>query len=430
MNWIKRHGFSVVRRVAVLFLAFVTGLLLGVLLLPPAPQLQYVLDTIREIRIYATSFLRNTPKQHIRPRTHEGDGVVTAVPERMAPGVTFMSGLFGNTLGFRLYAADGELLYEWPINFFTIAPEEMKHKFHALIHGAHLYENGDIVANLDGRSLVRFDVCGRILWRSDRKSHHSIDIDDDGRIWTPTAGQEYVGVSSADTRFRFDGVAAFDPDTGAKLVDIDLVDSLLQSDMVGLVQTNYNRREDIMHLNDADVLDSELAPAFPMFEAGDIMLSSRNLFQLWVIDGDSHDLKWHFAGPLIGQHDADFRPDGTISVLDNRPKGDTLAFQGENGAHEGSRILSIDPADDSTHVLYQSDEHNWFYTPFRGKHQILRNGNILIVETDVGRVFEVTPDGEVVWSFINGWDDTRVGWVMGATRHPESYARIGETECD
>jgi hypothetical protein len=60
---------------------------------------------------------------------------------------------------------------------------------------------------------------------------------------------------------------------------------------------------------------------------------------------------------------------------------------------------------------------------------VLRNGNILITETDAGRVLEVTPEGEVVWSFVNTCDDTRVGWVMKATRVPESYTSIGEISC-
>ena len=31
----------------------------------------------------------------------------------------------------------------------------------------------------------------------------------------------------------------------------------------------------------------------------------------------------------------------------------------------------------------------------------LTNGNTLITESDGGRLFEVTPEGEIVWEFIN-----------------------------
>ncbi len=34
-----------------------------------------------------------------------------------------------------------------------------------------------------------------------------------------------------------------------------------------------------------------------------------------------------------------------------------------------------------------------------GANQPLPNGNVLITESDFGRVFEVTRDGEIVWEF-------------------------------
>lgn len=64
--------------------------------------------------------------------------------------------------------------------------------------------------------------------------------------------------------------------------------------------------------------------------------------------------------------------------------------------------------------------------PRRGKHQILDNGDILITETDAGRVFETTPNGEVVWQYVNRYSADEVGWLMTADRYPSAYARIGE----
>src|SRR5690625_4852079 len=37
----------------------------------------------------------------------------------------------------------------------------------------------------------------------------------------------------------------------------------------------------------------------------------------------------------------------------------------------------------------------------RAEQQRLDNGNTLIVESNGGRILEVTPDGEIVWEFIN-----------------------------
>ena len=44
---------------------------------------------------------------------------------------------------------------------------------------------------------------------------------------------------------------------------------------------------------------------------------------------------------------------------------------------------------------------HYFFSPAISNAQRLPNGNTLITEGDGGRVFEVTPDCETVWEFIN-----------------------------
>ncbi|MEZ5887784.1 MAG: arylsulfotransferase family protein [Paracoccaceae bacterium] len=417
-----------------LFLAFAGGLVLGVTGKPPADLLKNAISGASEIYSYSRDAILARPSQHLvaRPRDgyHDGAGVTLSVPSAMQPGVTFISGLFGQVLGFRLYAADGALLKEWPINFFEIAPDEMKHRYHALIHGDFLYPDGDVVANLDGRGLVRLDACGRIRWRNHDRSHHAIFVDDKGDIWTPIGTDPVRDVRIAPSPFVFDHVARFDPETGQKLEEIDLLDALVKGPGPGLVQADPAHLDDVLHINDVEVLSEALAPAFPMFKAGDVLVSSRNLSQLWVIDRKSHVVKWWFAGLLRSQHDADFRADGTISALDNRPAGVARASNDYLGELGGSRILLIDPKTGGSRVAYQSDSQNNFYTPFRGKQELEPNGNLLIAETDGGRAFEVTPQGKPVWQFVNEWDADRLGWVMGAGRYPADYARIADIACN
>ena len=44
-------------------------------------------------------------------------------------------------------------------------------------------------------------------------------------------------------------------------------------------------------------------------------------------------------------------------------------------------------------------------------------GNLLITESEAGRVFEVTPEGDIVWSYINRWDEERVAKVAEGSRY-------------
>jgi hypothetical protein len=427
----RRHlpaGLSIFCALAFIF---VLGLALGYLREPPANLVGDALVSFKDLEENRGAYFFGVPTQHLEPKRYPGSGVTLSKPEQTQSGVTFMTGLFGNKLGARLYSADGRLLHEWPLDFFKIAPDAMRYPFDALIHGDVIYENGDVIANLESRGMVRFSACGNIAWQNLGQTHHSISIDDEGFLWAPVDAPEYHDPAIASEPFRFDRIAKFDPITGEKVDEIDLVRLLHQQDSLGLITANEVTTYDMMHLNDVEVLTADKAKAFRKFSAGDLLLSSRHYNQLWVLDGKTHAIKWTFMGPMLSQHDPDFEPNGTITVLDNRPthSGEMRAdpqFVGDRG---GSRILSINPNTGRWRTLYQSDERNTFYTPYRGKNQTLENGNMLITETDGGRVFEVTPKGEVVWSFVNAYDDKRVGWIMSATRLPSRFGAIGNVSC-
>lgn len=420
---------GVLRLLGAAFLLFIAGLFAGMWNWLPARIAQDIQTNLGVMKVNATAALTHTPVQHVSTRHFAGDGVTRAEKSRMSPGVTLISGLFGQKLGFRLFGADGQQIYEWPIDFFKVAPELMQHRYHALIHGEVLFENGDIVANLDGRGMIRFDRCGRIVWRNDSQTHHSISVDDQGQLWAPIAGAYYEDTGVMISRFRLDRIGVFDPETGAQIRTIDLVDVIRDLDLPGLIQENAGRLDDVGHLNDVEVLGADAAAAFPMFAAGDILLSWRNLNQLWVLDGGDYHIKWVSDGATLGQHDPDFRADGTITVLDNRPLDPIRKEGGYPGRKGGSRIIALRPGETRHDVLFSSTAEHPFYTPYRGKHQFLPNGNLLVAETDAGRAFETTAGGEIVWEFINGWDETRVGWVTGAERYPVEYGAFATESC-
>lgn len=428
INWLRGHHAILVMAMSGLSLAFLAGLTARHLGFADV-ALGRAFGAFGDLMENAPAYYFGKPVQHLRPLRFPATGLVTAEIERIEPGVTFVTGLFGDQLGARLYDADGTLLHQWPVDFFKVAPDTMAFPFDALIHGDALYPNGDIVVNLDGRGLLRVDACGQIVWQNREQSHHSIFVDEAGFIWTPVAAVAYTEPRLAAGRFHFDKVGKFDPANGHKILEIDLVRTLLDASAEGLMWTNKPDLSDTMHLNDVEILSSTMADRFPDFTAGDIMLSSRHFNQIWVLDSATHALKWWQTGPMFGQHDPDFQPDGSITLFDNRPLGEPAAENHYLGNMGGSRILRIDPRTRAFETLYQSTTGNAFYSPYRGKHQMLPNGNILITETDAGRVFEVTSGGEVVWSLVNAYDEDEVGWLMGATRYPPEFAAIGRIHC-
>ncbi len=87
--------------------------------------------------------------------------------------------------------------------------------------------------------------------------------------------------------------------------------------------------------------------------------------------------------------------------------GNVLAFDNGNfrhGSHVAfSRVVEVDPKSNAVVWRYTDEMVNAFYTAFMGNAQRLPNGNTHITESATGRLFEVTPGGEVVWEYIIPW---------------------------
>ncbi len=170
---------------------------------------------------------------------------------------------------------------------------------------------------------------------------------------------------------------------------------------------------DLVHANSVEFLRRpDLAAEHPLYALGNLLISTRHQDRVLVMNWESGELVWSWGeGELLGPHDA--------TVLDG---GNLLIF--DNGLGRGwSRVLELDPRRGEVVWQYQAPEPTDFYTASRGSSQRLPNGNTLIAESDRGRAFEVTPEGEVVWSWINPDRDERgrVTTVVRMKRLPLEY---------
>jgi hypothetical protein len=56
-------------------------------------------------------------------------------------------------------------------------------------------------------------------------------------------------------------------------------------------------------------------------------------------------------------------------------------------------VLEVDPKSGAVTWSYQGDEQHPFHSPLRSSAEVLPNDNVLITESDGGRMFEVTRAG-------------------------------------
>jgi len=104
--------------------------------------------------------------------------------------------------------------------------------------------------------------------------------------------------------------------------------------------------------------------------------------------------------------------------------GNILVF--DNGGLAGyplvsrfySRVLEFNPITLDLVWKYEAPD---FFSYYISGAQRLPNGNTLIDEGSVGRIFEVTPAGEKVWEYIEGAGMQFLGRVYRAYRVPPEW---------
>ena len=183
-----------------------------------------------------------------------------------------------------LYDAAAQHLHTWPIDEMTIS-DAAQHRQNAP-HAMEVLKDGSVLVSFDWLGLMaRLDACGTAIWSRDGFFHHAFSPAADGGIWTWYGDHAGYG--------QIQDILKFDPVTGADMTRLsfnnDVImrspDSALYFSMFTdfdfvpntVFSLDKERPEDIFHPNDVEELFPELAPAFPQFEAGDLMLSIRQL---------------------------------------------------------------------------------------------------------------------------------------------------------
>jgi hypothetical protein len=199
---------------------------------------------------------------------------------------------------------------------------------------------------------------------------------------------------------------------------------------------------DYLHLNNMkavgpnrwyDAGDSRFAP-------DNVIIDSRNANFIAIIDRKTGKVVWnlgpHYAvndrkmgrrvprpvDQISGQHDAQIIPVGLPGA------GNLLVFdnQGEAGFPNvalssvgGSRVLEIDPVKKQIVWQYVGEDSGGPSWSFRSTHissaRRLPNGNTLICEGQTGRLFQVTPSGDIVWEYMNPYFRATKDPVNGKT---------------
>lgn len=380
-------------------------------------------------------------------RVYERQGARTLIPDEVDPALTLVASVFRDTTGWtpglKLIDREGKVLHEWRVRPGKLIPDSANRKAAKVsnlsIDGSYLFPSGDILVNLEYGGTVRLDACSDLRWRLLEGGHHSIEREDDGSFWIP--GTSKIGPAKSELYpngypgikgpIYHDEMLRVSP-AGDVIERIKILDVLYENRLERyLPHAMWSRFEDkpygqdVVHLNDIEPLSDTLAAEYPMFEAGDLLVSMRKANLVLVLDPESQEVKWHAYEPFIHQHDPDYLGDGWIGIFDNNQDGT------ERGTMlGGSRILALQPHTGSSKTLFPTPQSEQFYTHILGKWQKISNGNLLLTEAVTGRVVEVTPEGRTIWEWIvPPYDEKLVPNVTEATRVQIGRERVSRWPC-
>ncbi len=359
----------------------------------------------------------------------EQPGVTIYRPELAYDGLT-MYVSFGETPSARLISMTGKLVHRWDLPFGKVWPDPPHVKQpppegYIHWHTARLFPNGDLIANYCtasdtpyGYGLARMDKDSRVLWRYSDCAHHDFDVDAAGRVYALRQWIHHEKVDGAphlSTPILQDFVVVLSPQ-GEELERVSLYKAFARSKFRHYLESIPSDPDgDHTHSNGIDVISAAFAEKNGFCSAGDVMISMRNPGWLAILNLKRQEIVWAAGGIWRGQHDPDPLENGNVLLFDNC---------GNRGAGGESRILEWNPVSGAVQWRFCGTEDKPFESVSRGCQQLLPNGNVLITESNNGRLLEVTRDQQVVWEFNNPhrYEETNkyVAVVSSAQRYAAS----------
>jgi hypothetical protein len=314
----------------------------------------------------------------------------------------------------------GTVVHRWELPFRAAWPNPSHVRDPLPDHELHwfkcrAYPNGDLLAIYHslgdtpyGYGLVKVDKDSRPVWAYPAAAHHDMDVDDDGTIYTLTQKIERhppKGLERLPSPLIADAVAVLAPD-GRELDTVPILEAFRDSPYAGMLLDSidlppkYKGSGDLIHANSIKVLRRAVAPKFPLFKPGQVLISLRHVHTLAVLDLPTRKVVWAARGVWQLQHDAAFLDTGDIVMYDNC------------GSAYVSRVVDYNPISQAVTRTYACENILPFRTACRGAAQRVPNGNTLLSDPDHWMLLEVTPEKELVWEACCG------GVVTGARRYP------------
>jgi hypothetical protein len=354
-------------------------------------------------------------------------GLITRDAARSYPGWTMYAAADeGSAI---LLDDEGRELHRWSAPFSRVWPQAQQLQGWApdrciYIRRTHVFPTGDLLALYEtpsqtpnGCGLARLDRHGRPIWTFDANAHHDFCVSPNGKVYVLThrfRSKRLPNWEQLQPPFIEEFLTVLSS-SGQVQKSLSLFKLLGESPFHRPLVTFTDQLGDVLHSNSVQLVNAGFAQHHGGVSPGDLMVCLRNVNLVIIINPQMEQIVWATTGPWRLPHDPDPLSDGSILIFDNCYA---------RGRLHGSRVLRFQPLEGIVQWQYPSRSDQSLRSDIRACQQHLPNGNVLITESDQGRILEVTPDGEVAWEYVHpvrgGNDGQLIPIVTGAFRYDPS----------
>ncbi|MFH1755173.1 MAG: arylsulfotransferase family protein [Candidatus Latescibacterota bacterium] len=283
---------------------------------------------------------------------------------------------------------EGRVLHEWSFDRYIKWPhrEISLNERPGFWRRVYAYPNGDLLAVYSGLGIIKLDKDSDLLWFNANGAHHDLDVAEDGTIYVLARDARVNPDIHPDKPVLEDFIALLAPG-GETIKEISVYDAFKNSSYRHML-SRMNPHSDIFHTNSIEVFDGKLAHISPFYKKGNVLISSRVMDNIAIVDLNEEKVVWATLGDWKKQHEPCLLENGNMLLFDNL---DTEI---------SSKVIEFDPATGDILWTYRGTPPESFFTVDCGSNQRLPNGNTLIIESNYGRAFEVTATGNIVWGVL------------------------------
>jgi hypothetical protein len=403
----------------VLFLVFQAGILAAVMKAPPYSWFRDGYEGLESYLLQRELLAQQWPQYIWNPSVHPEKGLVRHEREESFDGYTlYTSGHEGSAI---LLDMQGREVHRWNAPFSKVWPparqgdRSLPDRFVYIRRGI-LFPNGDLLALYEtptdtpnGRGLAKLDCHSNTIWTYDAHAHHSLSQGSGGDLYV--LAHRLQKFSRLEHPLIEDLIVHLD-ENGRELDTISILELLVTSPLVRTELNYSDPRGDLTHSNTIRVVPAEFAEHYSSISPGDLMVCLRNLNLVLVINPIRREIVWGTTGPWYYPHYPEPLANGNLLIFDNY-----CMWRSENT----SAVIEFDPRSRDTVWSFRGEPERRLHSDIRSCQQVLGNGNLLITESDGGRILEVTRAGKVVWEYVNpvrgGDKQELIPIVCGGTRY-------------